>query len=333
MVILAVGRLAQDAEAQPFLRERLAAGDGVTPRRAEADVVIPAEEDGEGNAAEDESQRFVATAALSGRGAAEGSGTHKNQSRWDANVKANGRDARADTREQRALIELREREQQEQRSGNVREEHRRVRKDDRAEGDGERDAEGRKRRLLPPQSIEKDHDGNQRAADAARQHGHDLRGGAIRKLPADDQRVRNRREQRHAGRLVRVRVPGPTRVAPRNVAGVGAELVDLKRLPLDDRAREVPLRVLVPSAAAEKIGERNEGDDEDQNRVVRASGAPSNQRRAGGAHHSTIGHTAISFRSSATISFGSLIDCTCSAVTPGATSMRRNPSGVTSSTA
>jgi len=64
-----------------------------------------------------------------------------------------------------------------------------------------------------------------------------------------NQRVRNRRQERKRRRFVRVDVP----VRERAVAGVRRVRIDREGVPLDDRARQIELRVLIPSAAAVKV--------------------------------------------------------------------------------
>ena len=81
--------------------------------------------------------------------------------------------------------------------------------------------------------------------------------GVLRMLERVQRRVRNRRQPRQRRRLVRVNVTA----AKRNVAGVAGVRIDRKRVPFDDRARQIEGRVLVPAAAGEEVridGERQD---------------------------------------------------------------------------
>ena len=84
----------------------------------------------------------------------------------------------------------------------------------------------------------------------------------------------------------------------------------------DERARQIEVRVLVPAAAAEKVRVRDE-------RQEKETGGDAPVGRT---------HTAISAGVPSTMRRGSVSSCTCSGVTPGATSISFSPSFVTSST-
>jgi len=148
----------------------------------------------------------------------------------------------------------------------VHHEDRPVRQQLRRERDRQRHDRGPARIEAAPPCVEKEHRRNERArqrdadqraeVDVDRQKLHVAGIGASRMFERVQRRVRNRCQPRQRRRLVRVNVPA----AERYVAGVARVRIDGERVPLDDGARQIERRVLVPAAAGEEVGVHAEGE-------------------------------------------------------------------------
>jgi len=245
-------RRSEDAHERALRDEaRVGLRDAVGEEAAEAEPLVDGEERERHDGAADETQ----ASSTSSRDA-------EDQQGRAADVVHAGRERRRESRD--GVVPRRERDQHQRSARNDDHQQRRVRKKLRSERDDQRDRRCPQRRDAAAPRFSEEDRRNRGAEDADREQRAEIREHRQRERVVRrsehrvNQGVRDRGEETERRRLVGVNVS----VRERAVAGVVRVRVDLEGVALDDGAREIERRVLIPAGAGVEKRVHREADEE-----------------------------------------------------------------------